>query len=85
MSQKKAKKKIQWKAILISFGITCVMLGVVIGAFLWYSSYLSRNGNVVWEGGMTELIIGNGIAFLVMFGILYHFIKKPKEDQQEKW
>lgn len=84
--RKKKEKKIQWRALLISFGITCVMLGIVIGLSIWYMNNLSGTGRILWKGDAIELIIGNGIAFLIMFAILYHFIKKPKKnDQQESW
>ncbi len=85
---KNKKTKIQWKALLISFGITCVMLGIVIGLTVWYQSSLSSTGKILFRWDATELIIGNGIAFLIMFAIIFHFVKKPKKDkyeQQEKW
>jgi len=84
MKKKKEKKKIQWKALLISFGATCVLLGIVIGLTIWFQN--TSKTVIQWRWDMPELIIGNGIAFLIMFAIIYHFVKKPtKKDEQESW
>ncbi len=86
MSKTKEKKKFPWKELLISFGITCALLGVVIGLTVWYQSSLSGVASVLFEWNTTELIIGNAIAFLIMFLIIFHFVKKPKKkEQQESW
>lgn len=83
---KKKEKKVQWKALGISFGIACVMLAAVIGLTVWYQTSVITSAVVKWQWNTPEVWIGNAIAFLIMFAILYHFIKKPKEkDQQEKW
>ncbi len=87
MSKKTEKKsKIQWKALLISFGITCVLLGIVIALTIWYQTSVVTNQIVKWEWNTPAVWIGNGIAFLIMFLIIFHFVKKPKEkEQQESW
>ena len=87
MSEKKEKKerRIQWKAVLISFGITCVLLGIVIALTIWYQNSVMTL--VPWDWNMPEVFIGSGIAFLVMFFIIYHFVKKPKNKKygSENW
>lgn len=86
MSHKKEKKTIQWKALLISFGITCLMLGAVIGLTIWYQTSVVTNAIVKWEWNTPSVWIGNGIAFLIMFAIIFHFVKKPKKKEpQENW
>ena len=86
MDKQEKKKKIQWKAVWISFGVTCVMLGIVIALTIWFQNSVMTL--VQWEWNTPEVWIGNAIAFLIMFAIIYHFVKKPKEDrysQEEKW
>lgn len=86
MNKQNKKNTIQWKALLISFGVTCVILGIVIGLTIWYQNSLSGTGKIIFRWDATELIVGNGIAFLIMFAIIYHFIKKPKDKhEQNSW
>lgn len=82
---KKNKKKFDWKILLLSFGITCVILAVVIGLMIWWYSITMANSQIDWEWNTPLVWIGNGVAFLIMFGIIHHFLKKPKDDRQEKW
>lgn len=75
----KPKKKFRWQEPLIAFGITCALQALVIGLTIWYQSSVVTGINWVWD--MKEMWIGNGIAFLIVFAIIYGFIKKPKEEE----
>ena len=85
MSKNTEKKGSRLKALLISFAITCAMLGAVIGLTIWYQSSVVTNAIVKWEWNTPSVWIGNAIAFLIMFAIVYHFVKPKKQDQQENW
>ena len=70
--QKQRKRKLtEW---LISLGVTLVILGVVVGAQYWFSSFtqIGLNMMIVW--------IGNAIGGLLMLLIVHHFVKAPKND-----
>lgn len=82
---KKKKKKTDWKTLLLSFAITCVILGIVIGLMIWWYSVAMAHTQIHWEWNTPLVWILNGVAFLIMFGIVHHFLKKPRDDQQEKW
>ena len=67
------KKNRNLRALLISLGITLVLLAVVMGMAWWYQNAtgMELDAKGIW--------IANGIGGLLVFLILYHFIKKPKE------
>lgn len=85
MSKKEEKKESKLKALLLSFGITCLMLGAVIGLTIWYQTSVVTNSVVKWEWNTPSVWIGNGIAFLIMFAIVYHFLKPKKKESRENW
>jgi heme/copper-type cytochrome/quinol oxidase subunit 2 len=81
MKKTDEKKRSRWRELLLAFLITCVVFGIVIGMTIyWCMSYIF-DGNVMWKWLWTNSYIwlGNGIAFLIVFLVVYHFIKKPKD------
>lgn len=73
MMKKETKRKLtEW---LLSFGITLVMLGLVLGAQAWYTSvtHIGLDTKSVWAG--------NAIGGVIMLFIVHHFVKKPENEQ----
>lgn len=60
-------------ALLISLGL----LGVVIGLTAWYQGYKGS------EIDTKVMVITDAIGFVIMYGIVYHFVKTP--DEEETW
>ena len=71
------QKKSHKKELLISLAISLVLLGMVIAAAFIYQSYR----NVQFEP--VAMIIGNAVGFLIIFAIVYHFVKKPDYDNNK--
>ena len=62
--------------MLVALIISLVLLGVVVGASFLYQSYRHVQFDLLW------MIIGDAIGFLIIYAIVYHFIKKPDDNQQ---
>ncbi len=71
MNQKKTSHR---KELLIAFLVSLGLLGAVIGMTFWYQSYQ----NIRFEP--VTLIISDAVGFLIIFGIIYHFLKKNHEE-----
>lgn len=71
--EKKEKRKSNWKAPVLALVITLVMLAAVMGMAWWYQS---STGMELDPKGMW---IANAIGGVIMFLLVYHFVKKPKE------
>ncbi|MBQ0098276.1 MAG: hypothetical protein KBS62_05020 [Oscillospiraceae bacterium] len=67
------KNRTNKKAALISLCISVVVLAVVTAAALIYENIM----NVKFD--ITGMIIADVIGFLIIFAIVYHFEKPPKE------
>lgn len=73
------KKYKNTKELIISLIAALVMFGAGMGVALWQrAATLSRVDEPMAVG---TIIIVNALGALVMFGIVYHFIKKPKDDE----
>ena len=72
------KKTFDWKAWLISLGITVLMLGIVVAAQYWFVS----TTNIQLE--QKSVWIGNAIGGIIMLFIVHHFVKKPKDDPYQQ-
>lgn len=81
MSKKEKKKKSLGKELLITFVITCLLQGIVIGLTVWYQSTMF-NGRIGWEWNTADVWLWNVFAFVLMFIIVFCFVKKPKDDDQ---
>ena len=69
------KKRFDVKALLISLAITLVMLGLVVGAQFWFMSTTHMELDTKWTW------IGNIIGGVIMFFIVHHFVRGPKDNQ----
>lgn len=69
------QKQSHKKELLIALIISVVLLGLVIGATFLYQSYR----HVQFEP--VAMIIGDAVGFFVVFGLVYHFLKKPDENR----
>lgn len=67
------KEQSRARALLISLGVTLGMLALVMGMAYWYQS---ATGMQLDPKGMWT---GNAIGGVIMFLIVYHFVRKPKE------
>lgn len=84
MSKQTKSKQEQWKPVkkshkkelLISLIISLVLLGIVIGVSILYQSYRNVEFDLTW------MIIGDAVGFLITFAIVYHFVKKPDDENQ---
>ncbi len=74
--ENKEKKKFDWKTLLISLAITLVMLAAVMGAQYWFTSTTRMEFDNKW------MWIGNLVGGVIMFFIVRHFVKGPKDDKQ---
>lgn len=63
--------------MLLSLLIALGLLGLIVGISLWYQAY---SGSAI---DAKVMIITDAIGFLVMYGIVYHFLKPI--DEQQKW
>lgn len=68
------RKKSHKKEMLIALIISAALLGVVVGATFLYQSYR----HVQFEP--VAMIIGDAVGFLITYAIVYHFVKKPDDD-----
>ena len=60
--------------MLIALIISLVLLGVVVGVSFLYQSYRHVQFDMLW------MIIGDAVGFLITYAIVYHFIKKPDDE-----
>ena len=72
---KKRKKKFRWQEPLIALLITLAMLGAVMGAICWYTGtmHVELDARAMWTG--------NAVGGLIMFFIVYHFIRRPDDSR----
>ena len=70
----KYQKKSHKKEMLIALIISLVLLGVVVGVSFLYQSYRHVQFDMLW------MIIGDAVGFLITYAIVYHFIKKPDDE-----
>ena len=68
------KKKFNWKEWLISLIVTLVMLGLVMGAELWYTNTTGMQLDQKW------VWIGNLIGGIIMLVLVHHFVKAPRDE-----
>ena len=68
------KKKFNWKEWLISLIVTLAMLGLVMGAELWYTNTTGMQLDQKW------VWIGNLIGGIIMLFLVHHFVKAPKDE-----
>ncbi|MBQ3417560.1 MAG: hypothetical protein IJH32_06980 [Ruminococcus sp.] len=69
------QKKSHKKEILISLIVSLCLLGIVIGVSFLYQSWRHVQFDLLW------MFIGDAVGFLIIWAIVYHFIKKPDDDQ----
>ncbi|MBQ6153340.1 MAG: hypothetical protein IJJ15_06305 [Ruminococcus sp.] len=69
-------KKSHKKELLIALIVSVVLLGIVIAATLIYQNYR----HVQFEP--IALIVADAVGFLITFAIVYHFVKRPEDENQ---
>lgn len=73
----KKKENEKAKNLLTSLIVSILVLGVIVAATFWYQDYK----NVVFDKWV--VIISDAVGFLVVFGIVYAFMKGPKKEKNE--
>lgn len=72
------KKRSRGREMLISLAITVGLLLVIIGLTFWYQWYSGTAFDFM------TLLITDSVGFLIMYGIVYHFVKTP-DDNEDNW
>lgn len=74
----KEKKKFRLKEFLIALGITLALLGAASGIAYWQYRQFSA---AYLPFDMKTVIIVNGVGAVILFLILFHFLKKNKDKE----
>lgn len=74
----KEKKKFHLKEFLIALGITLALFGAATG--IAYSQY-RRFTAAYLPFDLKTVMIANGVGALLLFLVLFHFLKKNKDKE----